>query len=232
MIPGSTATILVESSLSGGSASLSDKPVVFDGAGWPEMQLTGNSMDGELNADYCMEFDLLIPSATLSGTTGIFTALINSPSHTIANITLQTTNMRAILISNQGGAGSLETQVGTFNNAWQTDKVMHVALQLNTATDKVEAYIDGGKIGDVLIAPTATSGYRNVRTLKVMAGGNGDDPFGGRQYRGFGQPGSRAGDDGAVADRCGGSGQASLNVVDRAIESLRQPVFLLFATEQ
>ncbi|MFH1614071.1 MAG: PEP-CTERM sorting domain-containing protein [Planctomycetota bacterium] len=173
----STATILVQNSFTGGSASLSDKPVVFDGPGWFKMQFGGAPLDGELNADYCMEFDLLVPSATLSGTSGIFTALIRSPSANIANITLQTTDMRAVLISNQAGAGSLETQMETYNNVWQTDKVMHVGLQLNTAIDKVQAYIDGVKIGEILIAPTATSGYRNVRTLSIEAGGSGDDPF-------------------------------------------------------
>ena len=167
----------VQASLSGGSANLSDQPVVFGGASWdPLMRLEGSNEDWQIGVDYALEFDLLIPSSSLTAG-GVVTVLLdeNLGNH-LGNLTLQTANYRAVIISNGFGVGAGPTESVTVYNAWSADKVMHVVLAMDAARDEIVVFIDNTLIGSVPIA--AAANYHVVKNVVFQTGGNVGNVFG------------------------------------------------------
>ncbi|MFH1614385.1 MAG: DUF6259 domain-containing protein [Planctomycetota bacterium] len=162
------STIEVRSSYTTGTASLDKNPVVVDGNGWAKIQFAGHIDDYEVGKNYCVDFDLLIDDNTPAGT-GIFSVNFyrNGSSTLLGGITLHTTNMKAILTSLDS---TNPAEQASFTNVWSDANVMHVAMQLDTANDKLVAWIDDTLVGDINLAPDPE--YHGVRTIE-FANGNG-----------------------------------------------------------
>ena len=147
-------SILVQSSFTGGSATLSDQPVVFshvDTSGSPMLTFHGAIEDYELGKTFQLEFDLLISSSNLAVNAPVFDVVMrrNGTGTPVAVFTLTSSGWGAMLTSSDNVNAP---QSGTFNSAWAADQVMHVTLLYDPINGVFSAKIDESDVGSISLA--------------------------------------------------------------------------------
>jgi len=152
---GGANTILVKDQFSTSGDTMTGKPVVFtDTASDSSVMLEFTSNYGDYSApmNFQLEFDVLISSSGLYGSNSIFNVELerNGTGTGVAYFSLNTLNWSATLLSCDTVNPSV-TQ--TFNNVWNTDRIMRVKLLVDADNNQFSVWIDSTLVGSIALAP-------------------------------------------------------------------------------
>ena len=154
-VPDPCNVIEVRSSYTTGTASLSDRPVVFDqtdtGTGGMAMTFRGATADYLVGRDFMLEFDFLAAADSPASTSIMGVYFRRSGTSTILGmLAFSTSSNRVAMVSYDNTNPTVSEDL---YNVWTPGVVHHVAFGMDADKGTLAAWLDGVFIGSIDLAP-------------------------------------------------------------------------------